>query len=947
MNLTNNNPFNRYGINHFGMGAEPPLSASQEVPHQDSQPQEESGAANHQPSPVVPWWKAVIDCSEQESLSLEDEFPFLKKFDPSQWLDLLFPDLGECDFPLTDQTHSGRETNSGCSIMNSKPLPGSTSLSKRKFTQTDGRLPLTKRVSIETEQPSAPFNPHPHQNGSSAHYYPFAPLPSAENSPFGSAPVPFNPHLPQNDSFDQYYPFAPLPSVENSPFGSTPVPFTPQLPQNGAFGQSHSFAPLPSTGRPPFRVTPPPTFPTFIPSSASFKEMPCARPRKITTSSQKISSSAAPAFIHLSTQMTQAFSHRSANQIPVYEEARENIQKVLRLVLPLIEELDKVYEKMCESFAGGTFPPKPEGMQSDLMPYQWRGYKWMEIFYKFGIGGCLADGMGLGKTIQSIALVQAVINEKNEQGKAARILISCPANLIANWQRELNFHCPGLKSHIDIIEGNQDHSLNQINLISHQKLRLNSPASKEGAKFPFNQEWDLILLDEFHTFLNTKTSEKVITRLRQQAQGPGHGFIALTGTPMPNNLPELYRLNAMLNPNTYPTIGKFEKAVMKPAKDELRKLLLQAQNNGGKIPSHVSLKLIEEHVIQLIEILAKPFLLRRQNHFEEFKAQTAIMQSRGRPIQPLLPIEKEERISYSLSEIQLRLIQTIIDTNPQALDQATERGALSLFSSKIEKEADEASLNLIDYLYLQQVANHPALLLESERLMRYLSTKSVLLHQHIQSIPVNYSEPGKLQAIIHLVKNILDRTPDDKILIFTNFEKMGHLICEGLKASALIPIMQKVKFLYGKVDKNARSAMIEEFQHPEGPPVLVAGRKLGSVGWNCTAANHLIIVDPWWNPNDDDQCIARLHRIGQTKRVKVYRMHRETFVVDDKMNKLRVEKKAWCELILSADTTHVQERIRAIIESPSSLEGPVNPTTTSTATSPSSYSSEAGLELTG
>ena len=278
-----------------------------------------------------------------------------------------------------------------------------------------------------------------------------------------------------------------------------------------------------------------------------------------------------------------------------------------------------------------------------------------------------------------------------------------------------------------------------------------------------------------------------------------------------------------------------------------------------------------------------------------------------------LPLKPEVRIFYPFTQVQTTLIQGIVGDSKAELEQVTERGVLSLFNLKASKEG-ESCLDLRDYLCLLQIADHPSVVLQSEKLMSYLNGKNSDFDKTIKKVKVNYSEPGKLQSIMHLVTEILSQVPNDKILIFTNFEKMGHLICEGLKASTITPTIKKVEFLYGKVKKEDRPKIIHTFQKREGPPVLVAGRKLGSVGWNCTGANHLILVDPWWNPNDDDQCIGRIYRIGQTKPVHVYRMHQTGFVADDKMNKLRIEKKAWCELILSADVSDVSERIRDIIE---------------------------------
>ena len=193
------------------------------------------------------------------------------------------------------------------------------------------------------------------------------------------------------------------------------------------------------------------------------------------------------------------------------------------------------------------------------MPYQWRGFQWMKIFYEHGVGGCLGDEMGLGKTIQSIALIQEVINEKKIKGENFRILICCPPNLIANWRNELISKSKNLHELMFLLEGKEEpgEQFDNICFISHQKFRLNSSLNNETT-FPFNQEWDLVIFDEFHTFLKSSKSQKAVTAIRQKAMGENRGFFGLTGTPMPNNLLELHALNDMLNPGVFPPKKEFK-----------------------------------------------------------------------------------------------------------------------------------------------------------------------------------------------------------------------------------------------------------------------------------------------------------------------------------------------------------------------------------------------------
>src|SRR5690606_17214267 len=69
-----------------------------------------------------------------------------------------------------------------------------------------------------------------------------------------------------------------------------------------------------------------------------------------------------------------------------------------------------------------------------------------------------------------------------------------------------------------------------------------------------------------------------------------------------------------------------------------------------------------------------------------------------------------------------------------------------------------------------------------------------------------------------------------------------------------------------------RGAVVEQFQADDGPPVILSSLKAGGTGLNLTAADHVFLLDPWWNPAAEDQAADRAHRIGQTRPVTVYRM---------------------------------------------------------------------------
>ena len=142
---------------------------------------------------------------------------------------------------------------------------------------------------------------------------------------------------------------------------------------------------------------------------------------------------------------------------------------------------------------------------------------------------------------------------------------------------------------------------------------------------------------------------------------------------------------------------------------QLRGLLQHVLKRKGTIDQDYPLKKLGEYVVQLIEILTKPFLLRRLKNQEEFKYQTAMMKGRS-SIDTVPPLASEELISYPFTTFQMRLINSISSPNEEQLLDNQSVGALSLFDVQAKKDDD--SIRLSEMTCLQQVADHPKILSE-------------------------------------------------------------------------------------------------------------------------------------------------------------------------------------------------------------------------------------------
>ncbi len=147
---------------------------------------------------------------------------------------------------------------------------------------------------------------------------------------------------------------------------------------------------------------------------------------------------------------------------------------------------------------------------------------------------------------------------------------------------------------------------------------------------------------------------------------------------------------------------------------------------------------------------------------------------------------------------------------------------------------------------LKKITNHPALLQEDDA---ELSRRS-----------------GKLDRLMEMLEESLDN--QNKAIIFTTFVRMGMFLQQSLQEKLDV----QADFLHGAVDLSRRQEMVDRFQNGgQQVPILLLSLRTGGVGINLTAANQVYHFDRWWNPAVEQQATDRAHRIGQSKRVQVYK----------------------------------------------------------------------------
>ena len=235
------------------------------------------------------------------------------------------------------------------------------------------------------------------------------------------------------------------------------------------------------------------------------------------------------------------------------------------------------------SVSSGVFSanhlPSPLGLTAVLRPYQLEGFRWLAFLRQHRLGGILADDMGLGKTVQVLALLAQAIAEHEQRADHTEFdpfLVVAPTSVVGNWAQEAARFVPGAKV-VTITEstGKSGKSIAELVqgahlvLTSYALFRLDEDGYTEfGNHVPENTEngtsphagWGALILDEAQFVKNTKTRAwKVARALNAQVK------LAITGTPMENNLMELWALLAIVADGLFPSARIFRDLYARPA----------------------------------------------------------------------------------------------------------------------------------------------------------------------------------------------------------------------------------------------------------------------------------------------------------------------------------------------------------------------------------------------
>jgi non-specific serine/threonine protein kinase len=199
----------------------------------------------------------------------------------------------------------------------------------------------------------------------------------------------------------------------------------------------------------------------------------------------------------------------------------------------------------CRSPEGLAQVKLGEAFKATLRPYQETGLRWLHLLTQLGLGACLADDMGLGKTVQVLALLQALAPLVAGSAKKTPSLLVAPASLLANWAMEAARFTPRLKISIAHPAFQTPDELSAVNAesLAATDLVVTSYGTLLRQAWIGKMSWRLVILDEAQAIKNPGAKQtKVAKSLKAKAR------IVLTGTPIENNLHDLWSIFDFLNP---------------------------------------------------------------------------------------------------------------------------------------------------------------------------------------------------------------------------------------------------------------------------------------------------------------------------------------------------------------------------------------------------------------
>ncbi|XP_028762400.1 DNA repair protein RAD5B [Neltuma alba] len=571
-------------------------------------------------------------------------------------------------------------------------------------------------------------------------------------------------------------------------------------------------------------------------------------------------------------------------------------------------------------------------------------------------GGILADAMGLGKTVMTIALILARQGRGDNAGLSRKrgqvshsdpafkvdggTLVVCPMALLGQWKDELEIHSkPGSLSifvHYGGDRTNDPRVISAHDVVLTTYRVLGDAYKTYGENSIYHRvNWHRVVLDEAHSIKAHKSYPA-----QASFTLTSHCRWCLTGTPLQNSLEDLFSLLCFLHVQPWGNFAWFNKLVQRPCE------------NG------------DPRGLKLVKAILKPLMLRRTKETKD---------KCGRPIL-VLPPAHTELVECEQSAAEAELYNALFRKSKHQFDQYVGQGNVLSNYANI--------LGLL--LRLRQCCNHPFLITSrsdskkpvdfdilAKRLLDFNSNSTNQRAYVIEAIealrkgekldcpiclesaddPVfapcahrmcreclfsswstqisgpcpicrqmlnrtdlincpfenqflvsdvekDWKESTKVSELLKNLEDIRQNRPAEKSIVFSQWTAFLDLLEIALKKKGI------GYFRFdGSLQQKNRERVLKEFNESSSKRVLLMSLKAGGVGLNLTAASNVFIMDPWWNPAVEEQAVMRIHRIGQKRTVMVKR-----FIVKDTVEERLQQVQAKKQKMISGALTDDEVR---------------------------------------
>ncbi|CAO2649002.1 Nn.00g099510.m01.CDS01 [Neocucurbitaria sp. VM-36] len=534
-------------------------------------------------------------------------------------------------------------------------------------------------------------------------------------------------------------------------------------------------------------------------------------------------------------------------------------------------------------------------------------------------GGILADDMGLGKTIQTISLIMA--DRALGRGAAdacAATLILAPVSVMSNWSIQIKKHIKQEHAlRVMFWHGARKETINpkqienyDVVITTYESISTDWYSQKSTAlprkSGPFSVKWRRIILDEGHNIRNAKAKKAIATsNLMAQSRW------TLTGTPIINNLKDFYsqvrflRLSGGLD-----SFEIFHGAIMRPVLqgDAQGNRVLQMLMAGICLRRKKEMGFIDLRLPELSEYVHK---IKLHEHEQE-KYDTLEAEAKGtldtyknniggkkatdtyrNLLEVLLRMRQlcnhwqlvgEERLSSIMAQLEAEGAVDLTEENKGALQKMLQ---LSI-------ESQEDCPICLD-TFKEPVITTCAHIFCTSCLERVIDTqhKCPMCRNELESLNATTVRPAKeaaaqaaprtqeqiankaslekcmstkVEALLDILK-ASSRDPTNKTIIFSQWTSFldiiePHLTFHGLNYTRID----------GSMSATQRDTALEALESDPSTTIMLASLSVCSVGLNLVAANQVIMADSWWAPAIEDQAIDRVHRLGQKRETKVFRL---------------------------------------------------------------------------